>query len=823
MTRRLTLSLLWLTRALVAADTITGSHPRIWMTPGLIASIHNKVTTNSPDWVAFRTGVDKLYNLNSKPQAYATWLDSGAAMYLALHGLPHEGGHQDSHNATEWAQKVITWTYSVMEYYASLNCEGGVIAGCNDTRAPWRSNERINQSHRLAMVYDWLYQELTEQQKRDIYTFLRYSVHQWIDDSGNDGARAWCGVNPKAIGAYNGSGDNACAGAMEITVMTGIATYGDGINSLDNQDYLGHPAPGTNYEFDWAMNHPQFGLRAAFVPFYNSGYGAGGVQFESSMYSASDMRYQLNMMLAIESGTNVAFRSLVPNYLTDVPLWLIHAMTPAKDDLNPGVRFPWYYIYQWGDGEWQSRLYYQSEAWRASMLMASYMLGSTGPGPYVRHYLHDIQPEYPPGSAILSMMYDLFFKDYPDKSIMNYQSGGQIALNYNSNRTCSSTSDGYCGFGWISARSSWSKEATWLVERVGEPRIRHGHADSGNFTLYRNGRWLILDPPGYGEPWASSVFHNVLHYQGVNDHDAANTFVWKGPWTAKASGPGILEHYENPGSDTGCPDCYVYTAADLTQCYRPTPDRPTTYGDWQNPTFVERELIYIKPDYVVILDRATFRDLTNTRFQVHFPTSARPTYTDGVIAARNGGQQVFVTPLYPAGNAVNLSDLSEVGPYFNQINCTCFKTAKVGLLNSGRGQTFWRGEITTAAQAQNQVMLNVVQAADGRSIATAASVIQNPDVVAAQIKDPAGDWIVAFHNSSGKNSFSLPASFEVTPTAGSRRYFVADLPANLPRNAGHGNVRVARSGSIVTVSADQDGAYTVSPNGTLYFTDEAFR
>src|SRR5579862_9221574 len=257
MTRRLTLSLLWLTRALVAADTITGSHPRIWMTPGLIASIHNKVTTNSPDWVAFRTGVDKLYNLNSKPQAYATWLDSGAAMYLALHGLPHEGGHHDSHNATEWAQKVITWTYSVMEYYASLNCEGGVIAGCNDTRAPWRSNERINQSHRLAMVYDWLYPELTEQQKRDIYTFLRYSVHQWIDDSGNDGARAWCGVNLKAIGAYNGSGDNACAGAMEITVMTGIATYGDGINSLDNQDYLGHPAPGTNYEFDWAMNHPQ--------------------------------------------------------------------------------------------------------------------------------------------------------------------------------------------------------------------------------------------------------------------------------------------------------------------------------------------------------------------------------------------------------------------------------------------------------------------------------------------------------------------------------------------------------------------------------------
>ncbi len=811
-----------LAQILGAADTITGPHPRIWMTPGLIANIQKKVTSNSPDWVNFRADMDKFYNANSKPQAYTTWLDSGAAMYIALHGLPHEGGHYDAHNATQWAQKVISWTYSAMDYYAGFNCAGGVITGCSDSRAPWRSNERINQSHRLAIVYDWLYPELTAQQKTEIYTFLRYSVHQWISDPGDGGAQAWCGIKLKVIGAYNGPGDNECAGAMEITAMTGIATYGDGVNPLDNQDYLGNPATGTNYEFDWAMNHPSFGLRATFVPFYNTGYGAGGVQFESSMYSASDMRYHLNMMLAIESGTNIKFRNLVPSYLSEVPLWLIHSMTPAKDDLNIGIRFPTYYIYQWGDAESPTRLYYQSEGWRAGMLMASYMLGSAAPGPYIRHYLHYIQPEFPSGSENTSRIYELLFKDYPDKSEIDYQAGGQIPLNYNSNTRCASPSDGYCGFGWLSSRTNWGNDATWVVERAGDARIRHGHGDSGNFTLYRKGRWLILDPPGYGDPWWVPIFHNVLHYQGINDHDASNVFVWKGPWSVKASGPAILNSYENPGPDSKCPDCYVYSKADLTQSYRPVAERPTTYGDWQNPTFVERELVYIKPDYLVVLDRATFRDLTKTRFQLHFPTTVKPSYTTGRITAQNGNQQVFVTPLFPSGTIVDLVDLSDVGSYFNQINCVCFRTAKAGILKSGRGQTYWRGEITTANQDTSQVMLNVMQGADTRSMPASAAALQNERVLAAQIHDASGDWIVAFNNAAAGGAFTLPVSYTVTSSETPRHHLIADLPTGLPNN-GKGNVRVVISGSTVSVTADPEGNYTVSPQGTLYFAEDTGR
>jgi len=804
-------------QALTAADTIVGPHPRVWMTPELVANIHKKVTSNNPDWAKFRAGMDRLYNLPDNPKASVTWLDSGATMYVALHGLPHEGGHHDTHNATEWAQKVLSWTYSVMNYYAGLNCPGGAITGCSDAKPPWASNERINQSHRLAIVYDWLYPELTARQKQDIYTFLRYSVHQWINDPSSSGAQAWCGMNPAAIGAYNGPGDNACAGAMEITAMTGIATYGDGINPFDNQDYLGNPAPGTNYEFDWALNHPKLGLRATFVPFYNSGYGVGGVQFESSTYSSSDMRYQLNMMLAIESGTNVRFRDLVPQYLTEVPLWIIHSMTPAKDDLNPGVRFPWHYIFQWGDAEWPSRLYYQPEGWRNGMLMSSYMLGSALPGPYIRHYLHHLQPEYPSGAALLGQMYDFLFKDYPDKSETDYEIGGQIPLNYNSNDRCTGKPDGYCGFGWISARSGWGKDATWVVERVGEERIRHGHADSGNFTLYRKGRWLILDPPGYGDPFWVPLFHNVLHYQGVNDHDASNTFVWKGPWSVKASGPGILTYYESPGPDSKCPDCYVYSNADLTQPYRALPDRSTTFGDWRNPISVQRELVYIKPDYIVILDRATFRDLTKSRFQLYFPATAPPTYANGILHSQNANQQVFVTPVYPAATEVSIADMSDVGDYYNQINCNCIRTAKVGTLNSGKNQTFWRGEITTPNQAQNQVMLNVIRGADLRDTAAPITLIQNGEVLGAQIQANDGGWIIAFHNTGAKSPLTLPISYTYASSAGVRHHLIADLPTNLPRNPGRGNVRVTVSSDTVTVTADSDGSYTVSPNGTLYF------
>ena len=79
----------------------------------------------------------------------------------------------------------------------------------------------------------------------------------------------------------------------------------------------------------------------------------------------------------------------------------------------------------------------------------------------------------------------------------------------------------YPDMGWAMLRSSWDNDATLLAVKSGYT-WNHAHADAGSFTLFKQGRPLIIDSghcayyrPEYTAYYRQSKAHNVILFNGT--------------------------------------------------------------------------------------------------------------------------------------------------------------------------------------------------------------------------------------------------------------------------------------------------------------------
>ncbi len=235
-----------------------------------------------------------------------------------------------------------------------------------------------------------------------------------------------------------------------------------------------------------------------------------------------------------------------------------------------------------------------------------YWLADSDDRAWGQWYLEHVVPDYRTGFKLpqalwRDVVYKLDLRDRPQSSLpLAYLAKGE---------------------GFVSARSGWDRHATALMVS-GASRLdqSHDHLDTGSFTLWRDG-WQIADPVTYSRSGLLQLpgAHNSIDVPGAR----------KLPVTPR----GLLRFADDPRA--------TYLQIDGTGLYASgDPRRP------KNLLLAEftREMVYLKPDTVVIYDRVQpARPETPFSWRLHFPE--RPALSGATLRAEHAGGGVTATLL----------------------------------------------------------------------------------------------------------------------------------------------------------------------------------
>lgn len=200
------------------------------------------------------------------------------------------------------------------------------------------------------------------------------------------------------------------------------------------------------------------------------------------------------------------------------------------------------------------------------------------------------------------------------------------------------------GRGQIWARTGWDAGAAWITFQVGWAQIDHQHGDGLSVSFWRGGEWLTKERVGYGAFFVGSDQHNTLAVE--NDRNRRHDDPFRGGLWRRGSQWGLV-HTEDPAlvARSFAKD-HVAAVGDATALYN---SRYETIDDVKH---VSRSLVWLKPDHLVIYDRA--RTGKEGRFKRFFlQTPALPAVSGSRAAVTTPrGQRLFVTTLLPEQAAI---------------------------------------------------------------------------------------------------------------------------------------------------------------------------
>ena len=181
------------------------------------------------------------------------------------------------------------------------------------------------------------------------------------------------------------------------------------------------------------------------------------------------------------------------------------------------------------------------------------------------------------------------------------------------------------GIGELYARSGWGTHATWLNLIAGPYTESHAHQDQGSLMIYKDG-WLAYDPVVDS--------HSGLDQQ-VTTHGLVRIDNGGSPVHQVASTTSTLAAlHRGPG--------WVYASADLTPAY----DGNAAVQQ------VNREVVYLEPDVVVVFDRV--HGGSSQVWQLAAPT--QPALSGNTATITNAGHQLAITRLAPSTGAMSTYD-----------------------------------------------------------------------------------------------------------------------------------------------------------------------
>ena len=222
--------------------------------------------------------------------------------------------------------------------------------------------------------------------------------------------------------------------------------------------------------------------------------------------------------------------------------------------------------------------------------------------------------------------------------------------------------------GMFLAHSDWTTNASLLHWRCCWLSIDHQNGDGGMFQFYRKGEFLTKELSSYDQNAAtgqSSWLHNTLALQNTCPAGTPGNLSWyeAACWTTGSQWM-MDESAADPVTLVSSGSNHVFTYGDLTSLY----NRPSVFSPENAALDIQhasRSLLWLKPDHLVVYDRATSHTAgLFKRFNLCLP--AAPT-----MAARNdggsflaetmpSGQQLFINSLLPANGTVSINSLSNV-------------------------------------------------------------------------------------------------------------------------------------------------------------------
>lgn len=184
------------------------------------------------------------------------------------------------------------------------------------------------------------------------------------------------------------------------------------------------------------------------------------------------------------------------------------------------------------------------------------------------------------------------------------------------------------GIGELYARSGWDRDATWIGLIAGAYTESHAHQDQGSILIYKGG-WLAHD----GNIHSRSGLSQVTTSHGLVRIDSGGA-----PVKQIASTTSKLVALEQ-GDD------FVYAAADLTAAYKGNP----AVG------LVQRELVYLQPNVVIVFDRV--RSAAGTTQTWQLPAPVRPALAGDSATIASAGHELRVVRVAPSPGALAVTDM----------------------------------------------------------------------------------------------------------------------------------------------------------------------
>jgi hypothetical protein len=524
----------------------TDNHPRLFFYENDIQTLRQEAsTTHAEIWAAI-----KYYADNNLGSSCYTWTSSGgncgtAANMVFTHAFAYViTGDQKYFNKA----KECLLVNSDASKWPQWDTDG--------TRDLYLSDMLIKDS----LAYDWLYNDLTASERSTIQAALRRHATEMYEaaDYGNPNWTTWW---PRSFIQNHRSTNNAGLG------ITALALEGD---AGYEQRWLDLAVEQYNIE-NYVLSHIKEGT-------WHEGYSYQAAVFEPTLVFYINLERLKGIDLLAEEYSRNYIIYKTYNYLPDSerPAFPIQSMVPDWGWNAAMQHVPLRYLanrYDDGHAEWLAeRILEQSTRDRYKGYHAPAMVFE------FLYYNASVQPKTP--DDIPTEAY------YPDAGIVTWRTGwgdDDLVFGFKSSK-----------FGGVWASTAYFNKDYPFNLPDSNANVGHNHADANTFFLYKGGSDLSSEMPhrqtyDQSTSWPMTSWHNTVVVDGLNQ------FMFHDQGLQGHAVGGTIESVVTLQS-------FDYLASDATDAYRYYTSSTGAPGNQYIDGF-KRYVLFVKPDYLVVVDR----------------------------------------------------------------------------------------------------------------------------------------------------------------------------------------------------------------------------
>jgi heparin/heparan-sulfate lyase len=538
----------------------------------------------------------------------------------------------------------------------------------------WYSTTRVC----ALTAYDWLYNDLTPEQRQAIAVPLL----QHVDDV--QPGRGKPAIHRSNSGA---SATDGFYGVANLVWFAGLAAHGDGI-----ADELALRFLKTGYEY----NRKLFAYRAQCAG-DDGGLASATVGYALGAYPWS----QFNFLYTWRSATG---ENLAPQWehLAYYPIWILWNWIPGAE--GQALEF--------GSGDTQ---HYGNElpTWllyeHMSQLIALY--GASHPD--CMALAERIRQQLPEKGRTFANTWPLYpFLAETPKTAPTSLDLSQYTLKARH----------FEALGQVIMRSGWGADDTHCLFTCGSTVDSHKQYDENSFIIYKKG-FLALDSGTRG----NEKDYNLRHYYAQTvAHNAMLIRLPEEPfatyWGQRYDGPEGKYNDGGMNRTTGATVKAFETDADITYV---AGDATACYSD-RKCALALRQFVFVMPDIFVICDRVTSTQADYRKaWLLH--TQNEPQIDGATCRSDEGGGRLFCRTLLPA--AATLEKIGGPGKEFWSngrnwdVNDTVLAQQERQRASTGKGMLWgnWRIEVGPTEARTEDVFLHVLQTGDPSTQAMVAT------------------------------------------------------------------------------------------------------